>query len=328
MLRNAFLLFCGIFLIVNAAFAADMRQGNWEGAFKSKAWKDVPVSAKVIAEGRDRYRAVFDINSKDGKSATLSVTGKLEKDKVSFDKEVDLGSDLGGTCKLKAKIDDDEFEGKFSGSGAPGKFEMNRVEKKSPTLGAKPPADAVVLFDGTSLDAWNCSEMPWKLVDGGAMEVRKGSIRTKQEFGSQKLHVEFRTPLMAGARGQGRGNSGVYVVGRVEVQVLDSFGLEPKDNECGGIYKKATPLVNACLPPTEWQTYDITFHVPEFNDKGERTKKATISVEHNGILIHDNVELDGVCGGGVGGDEAAKGPLMLQDHHNPVQYRNIWVQPL
>lgn len=328
MWRSICLFMSGICLIINAAVSADGVQGNWEGAFKGKAWKNARVSAQVIAEGRDRYRAVFEVKPEDGERGSVSARGSLDGPKTVFKAEVDLGPDLGGACKLKAKVAEGEMKGKFSGRGAPGAFTMTRVEKGSPTLGAKPPAGAVVLFDGKNLDAWHCSGMPWALVEGGAMEVRKGNIRTKEEFGSQQLHVEFRTPLMASARGQARGNSGVYVLGRWEVQVLDSFGLEPRDNECGGIYKKATPKVNACLPPAEWQTYDITFHTPEYNESGEKTKNATISVEHNGILIHDNVELDGVCGGGVAGKEALKGPLLLQDHHNRVQYRNIWLLPL
>ena len=328
MLRNVCLFICGICVIVSTAFAADMVQGNWEGVFKSKGWKDTPISAKIVAEGQDKYRAIFDVKSKEGKTASVTAHAVIVKGKAAIDAEVDLGPGLGGPCKLKAKIAEGEMTGKFAGSGAPGAFTMKRIEKGSPTLGAKPPQGAVVLFDGKNLDAWKCSETPWAIVEGGVMEVRKGNICTKQEFGDQKLHVEFRTPLMANMRGQARGNSGVYVLGRWEVQVLDSYGLETKENECGGIYKMATPKVNACLPPTEWQTYDITFHAPQYNASGVKTKSATISVEQNGILIHDNVELNGVTGGAISPDEGKTGPLLLQDHHCLVQYRNIWVQPL
>jgi hypothetical protein len=133
---------------------------------------------------------------------------------------------------------------------------------------------------------------------------------------------------MPGKKGQARGNSGVYLLGRYEVQVLDSFGLETRDNECGGIYKIATPKTNASLPPLEWQTYDIVMRAPKFNDQGEKTQNAVIAVKHNGIVIHDNVELPGMTGGSVSDKEAPKGILFLQDHGNKVQYRNIWFKPL
>jgi len=127
---------------------------------------------------------------------------------------------------------------------------------------------------------------------------------------------------------QSRGNSGVYVQGRYEVQVLDSFAEPPADNYCGGIYKIAAPLVNACLPPGEWQTYDITFYAPRYDDSGKKIKNAQITVYHNGTLIHDKLELPHPTPGGVSETEAKTGPLYLQNHGDAVQYRNIWVEPL
>ena len=151
---------------------------------------------------------------------------------------------------------------------------------------------------------------------------------TREKFSSFKLHLEFRTPLMPKERGQGRGNSGVYLQGRYEVQVLDSFGLEGKDNECGGIYKIAAPKVNACLPPLEWQTYDITFYAPKFDANGEKQANAKLTVLHNGIAIHENLEIPVMTGGALDSNIDQSGPLMLQDHSDPVQYRNIWLLPL
>jgi hypothetical protein len=197
------------------------------------------------------------------------------------------------------------------------------------------PEGAVVLFDGKSLDQWTQrkdSSKPahWKLVDGNAMEVAAGGdIITKAKFdGRFKLHVEFRVPYMPEAKGQGRGNSGVYVQGRYEVQVLDSYGLDSQDNDCGGIYKVAKPLVNACKAPTVWQSYDITFSSPRCVD-GKKTEPAVISVLHNGTKIHDNVKItvDNTVAG-MGGDVCTPGPILLQDHRNPVQFRNIWLLPL
>jgi len=168
----------------------------------------------------------------------------------------------------------------------------------------------------------------WKLVEDGAMEVFGGSVVSTKTFGSHKLHIEFMTPLMAEARGQGRGNSGVYVKGRYEVQVLDSYTLEGLDNECGGIYKIARPLVNMCAPPGQWQTYDITFHDAEVDADGKVVKNARMTVVHNGVTIHNDLELVVTTPGGVNYDLAKPGGTYLQDHSNPVRFRNIWVQEL
>src|SRR5262249_47044455 len=156
--------------------------------------------------------------------------------------------------------------------------------------GEPPPKGAVVLFDGKGLDNWTSKDgkkpAGWELKDG-AMQVKPktGDIITKQKFdGHFKLHVEFRVPYMPNDKGQGRGNSGVYVQGRYEVQVLDSYGLEPKDNECGGIYEVAKPLVNACKAPTVWQSYDIDFRAPKF-EGGKKTEPARMTVLHNGVKI-------------------------------------------
>jgi hypothetical protein len=212
-------------------------------------------------------------------------------------------------------------------------LKLLKPEDKEDVKSSPPPAGAIVLFDGKNLDPWVSKNDPkkpasWKLVDGGAMQVQGGDIITKEKFGgSFKLHVEFRVPYMPKATGQGRGNSGVYVQGRYEVQVLDSYGLDSKDNDCGGIYGVAKPLVNACKAPTVWQSYDIDFHSPKFAD-GKKTEPARISVLHNGIKIHDDVKItkDNTTAG-LGGDPSTPGPIMLQDHGNPVQYRNIWIVP-
>jgi hypothetical protein len=175
----------------------------------------------------------------------------------------------------------------------------------------------------------------WKLVEGGAMQVQGGDIRTKETFdGTFILHVEFRVPYMPKASGQGRGNSGVYLQGRYEVQVLDSYGLKSRDNDCGGIYGVATPLVNACKAPTVWQSYDIKFQAPTCAN-GKLAEPGRVTVYHNGIKIHDDVKLVRRQGGkeeavtnttaGLGGDPCTPGPIMLQDHGNPVQFRNIWL---
>jgi len=196
---------------------------------------------------------------------------------------------------------------------------LPKVERTSPTLGAKPPAGAVVLFDGAGVERFRDGRLS---ADGLLME----GVTTTDAFGDATWHIEFRLPYQPHARGQGRGNSGAYVQGCYEVQMLDSFGLEGKDNECGGIYKAAPPTVNMCLPPLAWQTYDIDFTAPRF-ENGAKTANARMTVRHNGVVIHDDVEVPNLTPGGPQKAEAPTGPLHLQNHGNPVRYRNIWVLP-
>jgi len=199
--------------------------------------------------------------------------------------------------------------------------------------GTAAPSGAILLMDGKTLDAWVKTDgktaTAWKMLDGGIAQVNgTGNIMTKEKFaGSFKLHVEFRVPYEPKNSGQGRGNSGVYVQGRYEVQVLDSYGLESKNNDCGSIYEVAAPKVNACKAPTIWQAYDIEFTAPVFKD-GKKVEPAKMTVEHNGVKIHDNVSIPvDNTRAGMAGDPAMPGPIMLQDHGNPVQYRNLWLVP-
>ncbi len=197
-----------------------------------------------------------------------------------------------------------------------------------------PPKDAVVLFDGKDAKEWtrlNGSPCPWKVEQGAlACVPRSGNIRTKKTFGDQKLHIEFRTPLMADAKGQGRGNSGVYIQGRYEIQVLDSYGIDPiQIDDCGSLYKEIKPSRNACLPPEEWQSYDITFIGPKLDENNKVVKKARLTVVQNGLTIINDQEIPRTTPGGFGYHQLGQpGPLMLQDHGNKVAFRNIWVQPI
>jgi ribosomal protein L27 len=210
---------------------------------------------------------------------------------------------------------------------------LDKPADKEDVKSVPAPKDAVVLFDGKSLESWvktNGKDEPtWKLVDGGAMQVNGGNIITRQKFaGDFKLHVEFRVPYLPKAKGQGRGNSGVYVQGRWEVQVLDSYHNETyADGACGAIYGIAAPRSNVCKAPTVWQSYDIEFHAPKCKD-GKKSEPGRMTVYQNGIKIHDNVKLtkDNTTAG-LGGDPCKPGPIMLQDHGHPVQFRNIWLVP-
>ncbi len=204
---------------------------------------------------------------------------------------------------------------------------------KSPTLGAKPSATAVVLFDGTDLSKWKSAkgDAPWK-VENGYMEVNgKGQITTKQTFGSAKIHLEFATPKVVKGEGQGRGNSGVFLMGIYEVQVLDSYeNVTYADGQCASLYGQWPPDKNASLPPGEWQTYDITFEAPKFAD-GKLVEPAYVTVVHNGVKVHDRRKFNGPSGHRnvvaykAHGDKLS---ISLQDHGDPVRFRNFWVEEL
>ncbi len=197
------------------------------------------------------------------------------------------------------------------------------------------PSDAIILFDGANLDEWSNSKgeaAGWNVADG-AMTVVKGTgtVQTKRNFGSVQLHLEWRTPAEVVSEGQGRGNSGVFLNGIYEVQVLDSYDNRTYSNgQAASIYKQSMPLVNACRPPGEWQTYDIVYMQPEFNKDGIKVKSGTLTVIQNGILVQNNIEIRGTTPyiGLPKNPAHGDGPLILQDHGNPVSYRNIWVREL
>ncbi|MBN2133518.1 MAG: DUF1080 domain-containing protein [Sedimentisphaerales bacterium] len=502
-----------LFSVAGAA-PADPLMGDWQGRWELvDAYESGSLAAEVIALGEGRYRARL----LEGFAMTVRpfavLEGRLQDGEVEFAGPIDPDTtDLYG--KMEATLVNGKFAGRFEGetSGGErvkGEFSLEKTVRRSPTLGAKPPAGAIVLFDGTNFDEWaslggrkgliNIAEVlgstenavaylrakiwsprersatlqlgtddgvkvwlngaivhannalrgvtpgqdkvdvtlkqgsnelmlkvtngggdwgaivrvvdrnnkplrnlrevspqfpsntgsdeylrknngvltqwqvagpyqqggkgpealfdvafapekssggelgwkwfnandpddkrvKWRIVDG-AMEAKAGtgSIVTKRKFKDFKLHIEFRTPFMPEARGQARGNSGVYLQGRYEVQVLDSYGLESKDNECGGIYKVGAPLVNMCLPPGQWQTYDMTFRAPRFNAGGDKTGNAVVTVMHNGVAIHDERPIPGPTGGALDNNAAEPGGIYLQDHGNPVQFRNIWIVEL
>ena len=211
------------------------------------------------------------------------------------------------------------------------------VAPGAPALPVPPPADAIVLFDGTGLAKWeggNGGPAKWKLVDGGAMEVVPGTggIQTRAGFGDAQLHVEWMAPGPPRGKDQDRGNSGVFLMGTYEVQVLDSYeNVTYADGQAAAIYGQYPPLVNASRKPGEWQSYDIVFHRPRFDASGKLLSPARFTVLHNGVLVQDNVELTGPTANGsrppyVAGPDRL--PLGLQDHEHPVRFRNIWIRDL
>ncbi|MGL4464174.1 MAG: 3-keto-disaccharide hydrolase [Planctomycetia bacterium] len=202
--------------------------------------------------------------------------------------------------------------------------------KIDPGPAGGPPSDAVVLFDGTSLSQWKGGEN-WIVADGAATAAKNG-VETKEKFGDCQLHIEWASPSEVKGSGQGRGNSGVYFLGRYEVQILDNYDNKTYfDGQAGALYKQKPPMVNACRKPGEWQTYDVIFEGPRFNDSGDVTRPTVVTVLHNGVVVQNHTELTG----GTDYDSAPyykkhppTGPIHLQFHGNPVKFRNIWLREL
>ncbi len=284
-------------------------QGEYSGNVKSAEGGDsLKVGVQIIALGAGKFHAVgYPVGLPgDGWEGDnkIEADGALNKGVVAFAGERAHGEIKDGVLRVLSANNDVLAE-------------LKKVQRQSPTLGAPPPSGAVVLFDGTSADRFD----PGKKTDDGLLIA---GATSKQKFQSCQLHVEFQLPFMPVARGQARGNSGCYLQGRYEVQMLDSFGLAGDDHECGGLYGIKAPSVNMCFPPLAWQTYDIDYTAAKFED-GKKTKNATITVKHNGVTIHQDVELPQTTTAAPVAEGPEPGPIVLQDHGNPVRYRNIWL---
>jgi len=292
---------------VDADFAL---QGEYNGSVlvgtPPVRWQDVGL--QVIARGGGRFGAVE-------YTGGLPGDGWNRKDRIKLS-----GSRQGDALWLtgpgrRILVENDTVLIYHTGDMPVG--QLAKTERVSGTLGMLPPTGALVLFDGYGTEHFQNARLTNEY-------LLKQGTQTNDAFGNYILHVEFRLPYKPYARGQARGNSGVYLQSRYEVQLLDSFGLDGRDNECGALYKLRKPDVNMCLPPLSWQTYDIAFRAPRFDKQGKKKEEARLTVWHNGVLIHNRLRLKRKTGGG-----AAEGPkllpIKLQDHHNPVRFRNIWL---
>jgi hypothetical protein len=321
-LRNVSPILIAVALTFTAAAVEEHEvQGNYDGRFTKGPLKDWPASGQVVAEGGGKYGINFRAGS--GQTRFTATTAESGAN-PTFEGTIRLED---GEYDVVGEYKDGSFVCWFDGNEKH-TVQIDRVKRGSFTLGQEPPEGAIVLMDGTNLDEWETDPLKWKLLDNGDAEVANPELISKREFGDLQLHIEFRTPFMPSARGQARGNSGVYLQSVYEVQVLDSFGSPPADNLCGGIYGVAVPAFSACHPPLEWQTYDITFRAPRFDVQGKKTENARITVNHNNYPIHTDVELPGVTAAASRNYEAPLGPIKLQHHGNPVRYRNVWAIPL
>jgi hypothetical protein len=288
---------------------ADPLMGDWQG--------EGGLVAQVLPLGGGKYRAVL-LTAFDSEDAPLAVLeGAASEGRITFN-----GDSCNGTIR----------QGQFSGSKGGKSFVLKHVTRKPPTLGAPPPAGAVVLLDGKNLDSWakkngkswleEAGPALWKLVDGATVEVVPGSdcIITHRKFGDCKLHVEFRTLGYPS-------NSGVFLQDRYEVNINETYARPEQAPNAGfdNCTEDAKPRIRPCRPPLEWQTYDIEFHAPKFDGDGKKTANARATVLFNGVKIYDDQELNRPKGAASRLGEAPTGPLMLQEHGMPLQFRNVWL---
>jgi hypothetical protein len=284
-------------------------QGEYLGQGSGAASLEGKMGVQVIARGGGKFQAFVLKGGLPGEGwkngdPRSGIEGKQEDHKVVL-----KGGNFAATIAC-GKLTLTTADGQ-------GKAELKRVGRKSSTLGARPPQGALVLFDGTDAKHFPDGHMT---ADKNLM----GGCVTADKFNDYHLHVELRLSYMPNAQGQARSNSGVYLHDCYEIQVLDSFGLEGLNNECGGIYSVQAPKLNMCLPPLVWQTYDVDFTAPKYDASGKKTANARATVLHNGVLIHEDYEIPH----GTPGRQAegpGPRPLHLQGHGNHVEFRNVWL---
>ena len=307
-----------------------------QGEYVGTVGGELVIGIQVIALGNHRFEGVLYTRGLPGAgwdgSTVFHIKGETNDDRVEFHGV--HGERLKFTnSNFNGSIRDGVFTGvarMFRGRVDDVRFRLTKMHRKSQTLGARPPAGGIVLFDGTNLDEWQDG----RIVDDRLLDV---GATSKRDFGSIQIHLEFRCPFMPTARGMQRGNSGVYIKQEWEVQIIDSFGWHHENRKferlskfgsCGGIHEMVGPRVNMSFPPLSWQSYDIEFTMAKFDALGEKTSPAMLTVRHNGVTIHEHYVLPSVPPGRAESTskERIRGHVYLQDHHgNPVRYRNVWV---
>lgn len=283
-------------------------QGEYVGDIVPGDTAHQRLGAQVIALGNGKFRAVF-------LPGGLPGDGWDGKTRVQVDGQTSDGQTTFTPTEpsYQAVIKGDAMTVK---SGTSDRYELRRIVRKSPTQGAAPPQGAIILFDGTDTGHL----VSPKIDDRKLLAV---GTSTKHAFGDFTLHAEFMTPFMPTSGEQGRGNSGIYLQQRYEVQILDSFGHPAESNGCASLYRQVAPSVNMCYPPLQWQTFDIDFQAPRF-EAGKKIKNAVITLRHNGVVVHDKLEIKDKTGAGKpeGADPL---PTLFQNHNDPVFFQNVWL---
>ena len=291
-------------------------QGEFSGQGaiqRNGSFETQKMGLQVAAQGKGEFIGVVYLGGLPGsgwdRETKFKVRGKLQNNKLEL-----AGDGL--------QVVVTESDAKFASTEKLMVGELAKVERHSPTLGKRAPYNAFVIFDGSTSSEYLKNG---KLDEEGFLKEGCEIVTPANDF---TLHLEFKLPYMPEARGQGRANSGVYIHSRYEVQVLDSFALDGVFNECGALYRYQPPNVNMCLPPLTWQTYDILYIAPRFDAEGNKIKNAVISVHHNGVPVQDQFEIERATGAGQSVGEGPNPlPIKLQNHSNPVRYRNIWMVP-
>ena len=300
-------------------------QGEYIGSLRRDGDPEM-FGVQVIARGKGAFDAV-------GLQGGLPGAGWDLSEKLAFKGRTEEGGKtiLAGEGKAEGQtvtIRDGSLRITNAAGDVVGKLE--RVVRKSPTLGQKPPEGALVLFDGSTTEHFvTARKKPVEITKDGFLRLPRGSggLFTAKPFGDCQFHVEFRLPFEPEGRGQGRSNSGCYLQSRYEVQILDSFGLKGRENECGGVYSsRKDPAANMCFPPLTWQTFDIDFRAARFNDEGKKTEDARLTVRHNGVEVYNDLVIDHTTTASPERHETPeRKPHYFQDHGHELHYRNVWI---
>jgi hypothetical protein len=321
---------------------ADLIQGNWTGDWNlDKDAGGGKQTAKVVALGNGDYLGSFtayDGSEQQNETFKFNIRGTADLDgNVHFETTIQLGGRL-GTFEWKAVIKGGKFTGRYTNNkNYTGGFTLKREEKKVESLGMKPLPAAVVLFDGKTFNHWrrlDDEKIAWEIVDDAMRinpstklkgEIIKSHLVSKQTFKSAQIHLEYRTPFMPGTRDQDRGQSGLFLNGCYEIQILDSFGVDASDEVAGAIFKRKAPTQNVSLPPREWQALDITYQGPKFGEDGKIKMAGEITVIHNDVMVLDRIRVQEPTDGAIRKPSTEPSGLILQDAGHSVEFRNIWL---
>jgi hypothetical protein len=289
-------------------------QGDYTGVLSFDGGEEYKASLQVAVYGENRFQALFITGELPGYTdqpisddQMFEMTGAIENGSLIIE----------GDHPIEFRYDDGRFAAIDNENNVLGY--LGHTVRTSPVMGLAPPESAIVLFDGSNLDYWDENT---EMTDDGLLIE---GATTTAEYGDMRLHVEAKLGFMPNSESSGRSNSGIYIQNRYEVQIIDSFGLPPQIGGNGSLYNESAPRLNTSFPPLTWQTYDVFFRAPRFDEDGNKTENARVTVYLNGILVQDDEELESGTGAGGQREEVATAELYLQGHTGPVRFRNVWM---